>query len=131
VADAVGDAVAVGVGVGEGVGVAVAVPVGVAVAVGVADAVGVTQLRVSLSPERIPGFFVAVEAGADHPGVDRVDFGRALTLQGQAELVARLADPVGTELPDLVFGVQHQPKPVREGYVDVPLVGRVGGVEAE
>src|SRR5438132_1431196 len=78
-------------------------------------AVGVTQLCVSLSPERVPGVFLAVVAGAGQLGVDRVDFGRALTLEGQVELVAWLTDPIGTELPDLVFGVQHQPKPVREG----------------
>ena len=58
------------------------------------DAVGVLQLRVPLSPERVPGLFLAVEARRGDARVDLVHLRRALALESESDLIARRAFPV-------------------------------------
>ena len=61
------------------------------------DAVGIAELRVALTPERVPRLLLAVEPRGDDAGVDLVDLGRAAALEGERELVAgRASSRVGS-----------------------------------
>lgn len=94
-------------------------------------AIRITELCISLAPERIPRRLVAFEAGGHDPGVQIVDLSGALTFEGEADLIAGLALPVGPEAPNDVLGVEHEAHPIRQKRVHMPLVGRLGDVEAQ
>ena len=95
------------------------------------NAVRVEELGVALSPERVPGLLLAVEAGRGDARVDLVDLGRALAFEGDAELVPGIAHPLRPEASYHVLRVEHEADAVGEERVDMTLVRRLGDGEPE
>src|SRR4029078_8534842 len=56
-------------------------------------AVGVADLRVAVTPERVPGLLLALEAVLDDLRVQAVHLGRAAAGEGERNLVPRLPRP--------------------------------------
>src|ERR671931_599072 len=79
-----------------------------------ADPVRILELRVALTPERVPRLLLAVEAGVDGALVRLVDLRRARALEGERDLVAGRARPVGPEAADDLLGAEHEADAVRE-----------------
>src|ERR1041385_7506793 len=96
-----------------------------------ADPLRVLELRVALAPERVPRLLLAVEARLDDARVGLVDLGGASALEGERDLVAGLARPVGPEAPHRLLVVEHEADAVREERVDVAVVLAFRDVEPE
>ena len=72
-----------------------------------------------MTPERVPGLLLALEAVLDDLRVQPVHLGGAAAGEGKRNLVPRLPRPVGLEAADDVFGVEHQAEAVRHRRLDV------------
>src|SRR5262249_43955416 len=93
-------------------------------------AVRVTDLRVALAPERVPGLLLGVEVRILHARVQLVDLRGTTAVECERELVACLACPVRAEAADDLLGVEHQTRPARERGLEV-TVADLGKVDSE
>ena len=90
-------------------------------------AVGVSQLRIALTPERIPGLLMAVATRPQGPRVEFVDGCRAGATEGYAHTRRTIPSaPAGIEAPDNFLRVEQQPHTTLELGLGVAVLGLLG-----
>src|SRR5438034_7925801 len=92
--------------------------------------VGVDDLRIALTPERVPRILLRAKSSAHDARVRCVDLSGRGTLERQTHAVSLGIDPVGIELLDQLERVPHEANAAREGRVEV-VVGSISHVDAQ